>query len=75
MRWVNDLTCLCGHTSSIPGPVQWVKDPALPQLKLHLKAWIQSLVQELPYSLGVAKKKERKKERKKSGELSKHTAC
>ena len=29
---VNDPLCLCGGTGSIPGPVQWVKDPVLPQL-------------------------------------------
>ena len=29
---VHDLACLGGGTRSIPGPEQWVKDPALPQL-------------------------------------------
>ena len=32
VQWVNDLACLCGGASLIPGPVQWVKDLALPQL-------------------------------------------
>ena len=31
-QWVNDVAWLCGIVGSIPGPVQWVKDPALPQL-------------------------------------------
>lgn len=26
-QWVNDLTCVCGIAGSIPGLVQWVKDP------------------------------------------------
>ena len=29
---VNDPACLCGGSSSILDPEQWVKDPALPQL-------------------------------------------
>ena len=33
-QWVNDLACLCGSASSIPGPLQCVKDPVLLQL-LH----------------------------------------
>ena len=26
-QWINDPACLCGGTSSIPDPAQWVKDP------------------------------------------------
>ena len=31
-QWVNDLACLSRGAGSIPGPVQWMKDPALLQL-------------------------------------------
>ena len=31
-QWVNDLACLCGSAGSIPGLVEWVKDPTLLQL-------------------------------------------
>ena len=34
--WANDSASLCGGAGSIPGPVQWVKDPALLQLWLQL---------------------------------------
>ena len=58
--WANDLACLCGDSSSIPTPVQWVKDPALLQLWYRLQLWLgisPSLAWELPYAAGVAKKK------------------
>ena len=31
-RWLNDLACLCGGTSLIPGLVQGVKDQVVLQL-------------------------------------------
>ena len=31
-QWNNDPASFCGGTGSIPGPSQWVKDPALLQL-------------------------------------------
>ena len=38
---VNDpLAYLCGFGGSILSPVQWVKDPALPQLR-HRLSWMQ----------------------------------
>ena len=36
-QWVNDLACLCGAADLISSLVQWVKDPALPQLQLGPK--------------------------------------
>lgn len=33
-QFVYDPTCLCGGAGSIPGPVPWVKDPAVLQLWL-----------------------------------------
>ena len=51
--------CSCsggwGGIGLIPGPVQWVNDPVLPQLWCRLQLWlqwIQSLDQELPYAAG-----------------------
>ena len=38
-QWVNDLAYLCEGGSLIPGPVQWVKNPALPHLWLGLNTW------------------------------------
>ena len=32
MQWVNDPACFSGVAGSIPGPVQWVRDPLLRQL-------------------------------------------
>ena len=48
VQWVNDPACLCGGASLLPGPAQWVKDPALPQLWLDL----------IP-ALGTCRKKKR----------------
>jgi len=55
--------CLCSGsgwytgTSSIPGPVQWVKDPVLPLLWLEFDPWPENF----PYATGSAKKKKEKK--------------
>ena len=32
--------CLCGSLGSIPGPVQWLKDPVLLQLWCRLQLWL-----------------------------------
>ena len=60
MRWsvmpqnnYNSNTLSLDH---IPGSLQWVKDPALPQLQLWLG-------QELSCAMGMAKKKKKKKKR------------
>ena len=39
-RWVNDLAHLSGGDGSIPGPVQWVKDPKLLQLWCRSHLWL-----------------------------------
>ena len=62
---INDPTCLCGGTSSIPGLVQWVKDPELLQLWhrswlwLGFSPWLETL-----HMLLVQPKKEKKKIKK-----------
>lgn len=38
---VNDPACLCGGTSLISGPVQWVKNPLLLQLGCRSQLWIE----------------------------------
>ena len=38
-QWVKYLTLSLGSTGSIPGPMQWVKDLALPQLWLGFDPW------------------------------------
>ena len=35
VQWINDLAYFCGDNDSLPGQVQWVKDPALLQLWLR----------------------------------------
>ena len=32
--------CLCGSLGSIPGTVQWLKNPVLPQLWCRLQLWL-----------------------------------
>ena len=56
---VNDLACLCGGTSWIPGLAQWVEDPVLPQLcrKCAAPAQTRSLARECPHAVGVAEKR------------------
>ena len=40
-QWVNDLTCHCRGSSSIPGLAQWVKDPALLPLQCRSQLWLR----------------------------------
>ena len=49
VQWVNELACLYG-IGSIPGPLQWVKDPVLPQMWLGFDLWPRNfhLLQVLP---------------------------
>ena len=80
----NNLACLCDVTSSIPGQVQWVKDPvscgvgrrcssylALLWLwcRLAATALIGPLAWEPPYGTGGALEKARKRKRKKKKKL------
>lgn len=63
---VNDPFCFCGGAGLIPSPVQWLKDPALPQLwyRFQGEALIWSLAQDISYAAGMAKKgKEKEKEK------------
>ena len=63
----NDLACLCGDAGSIPGLVQWVRDPVLLQLwhrlqlQLRCDPWPGNF--HMPWE--QSKQKKRKKERKK----------
>ena len=40
MQWVHDPACLCGAASSVLA--QWVKDPALLQLRCRWQMWLKS---------------------------------
>ena len=64
VKWVTDPACLCGIVGSIPGPGEWVKDPALPQLWHCSKMWLG--LDPWPrnfHRLQVQPKKEGKKKR------------
>lgn len=40
LHWLQSLQGLSGGSGSFPGPVQWVKDLALPQLWCRLQLWL-----------------------------------
>ena len=61
-QWINDPASVCGDAGLIPGPTQWVKNPALAQLQRGSDSW-----PEKPHSCCRAAKKEEKKEKKKEG--------
>lgn len=59
VQQVNDPIYLCGGTGLIPGPGQWIKDPALLQVwsKSQLQLTFYPWQQELPYAMDVAQKR------------------
>ena len=63
--WCSQLRiwcCLPGSTGSIPGPVQWVKDPSLSQLWLRFSRWPRNL--HMPQVCPKRGKKKKKKQQK-----------
>ena len=63
-QWVNDLACLCGGTSWILSPAQWVKALALLQLRFRFNTWPGNF--HMPQ---VWPKKKKEKKKKKQGDI------
>ena len=64
VQWVNDLACLCGGTSSIPGSAQRVKEPVLLQLWYRSQLWLGFSPWPRNFHMPpVQTKKEKKKKR------------